>query len=280
MLRLVHPKPKDDAQSAAWKGLIDGTIESADTWEVGLSSGETKKTDAEKLAVFVRLINENKMGAMALLRNLRNLQSWGADVDMVRDALNRMDCRRVLPFRFITAAKAVPHWEHMLEQPFMRSFADVDKLDGKTIILVDVSGSMSERVSSKSDVTRMDAACALAMIARECFDDVSLWTFSTRLVAIPSRNAFALRDAIITSQPHDSTRLGAAVTVLAGKYDRLIVITDEQSHDMVPTPTAKGWMINPASETNGVGYGQWQRVDGWSESTIEYIIANERNAAR
>lgn len=275
VLRLTHPKPKNKAQSEAWKGLIDGSIESPDTWEVALSSGESKKTDEQKLAEFTRLIVAQKLGAMALLRNLRNLHSWGADPEFISLALNRMDCRRVLPFRFIAAAKAVPHWEHMIEQPFMRSFADLAKVGGKTIILVDVSASMNKTISMKSELTHMDAACSLAMIARECFEDVSIWTFSSHLVAVPLRSGFALRDAIVNSQPHNSTQMGAAVSALSGKYDRLIVITDEQSHDAVPNPTGRGWVINTSVNKNGIGYGAWDRIDGWSESTIEYIIANE-----
>jgi hypothetical protein len=49
------------------------------------------------------------------------------------------------------------------------------------------------------------------------------------------------------------------------------VITDEQSHDRVPAPKGKGYMVNVASARNGVGYGQWTHVDGWSETVVEYI---------
>ena len=55
------------------------------------------------------------------------------------------------------------------------------------------------------------------------------------------------------------------------QYDRLIVITDEQAHDTVPAPQGKGYVINVASYKNGVGYGKWTHVDGWSESVVEYI---------
>ena len=45
---------------------------------------------------------------------------------------------------------------------------------------------------------------------------------------------------------------------------RLIVITDEQSHDPVPDPAAKhAYLINVASYRNGVGYGRWTHIDGW-----------------
>jgi hypothetical protein len=57
----------------------------------------------------------------------------------------------------------------------------------------------------------------------------------------------------------------------AETYDRLIVITDEQSHDQVPAPRGKGYIVNVASARNGVGYGEWTHIDGWSEAVIEYI---------
>jgi hypothetical protein len=60
------------------------------------------------------------------------------------------------------------------------------------------------------------------------------------------------------------------------KYDRLIVITDEQAHDQVPTPRGRGYAINVASFKNGVGYGAWVHIDGWSEAVIDYIRALEQ----
>jgi 60 kDa SS-A/Ro ribonucleoprotein len=58
---------------------------------------------------------------------------------------------------------------------------------------------------------------------------------------VPARRGFALRDAIDASQRHNSTQLGDAVEKLNRneKYDRLIVITDEQAHDRVPAPRAR-----------------------------------------
>ena len=57
------------------------------------------------------------------------------------------------------------------------------------------------------------------------------------------------------------------------KYDRVIVITDEQSADRVPDPLdgAKGYMINVASAKNGVGYGKWIHLDGFSEAVIRWV---------
>jgi hypothetical protein len=73
------------------------------------------------------------------------------------------------------------------------------------------------------------------------------------------------------SQPHSGTYLGAALASVREPYDRIIVITDEQSHDRVAAPRGKGYMINVASARNGVGYGSWTHIDGFSEAVIDYI---------
>jgi hypothetical protein len=85
-------------------------------------------------------------------------------------------------------------------------------------------------------------------------------------------------DAIVKSQQHGGTRLGMAVAEINArvKADRLIVITDEQSHDAVPNAFAKGYMINVASNKNGVGYGAWTHIDGFSEGVLRYIYEAER----
>jgi hypothetical protein len=74
-----------------------------------------------------------------------------------------------------------------------------------------------------------------------------------------------------SSQPHQATYLGAALDAVDEPYDRIIVITDEQSHDRIATPRGKGYVINIASARNGVGYGPWVHIDGFSEAVITYI---------
>lgn len=91
----------------------------------------------------------------------------------------------------------------------------------------------------------------------------------------PSRRGFALRDAIINSQVHSGTWLGKAVAEIDRKGDRLIVFTDEQSHDQVPEPKARGTMVNVASYQHGVGHGAWTRVNGFSEAVVAWIAASE-----
>ena len=285
VLFLCHAKPRDWAQALVWKRLIWGRLSTPDTWEVALSSG------ADKREAWQRLLAENKLGALALLRNLRNLKEAGVEEDLVLSALRSMSTARVLPFRFLAAARYAPQWEEALEQAMLKCVAGLDKLPGKTVVLVDVSGSMTAPLSRRSEMQRTDAAYGLAVLLREIGEKVAVYSFSDDLVEVPARRGFALRDAIDASQRHNSTQLGKAVEKLnrSESWDRLIVITDEQAHDSVPSPRGDsrprlsegtkfpaGYVINVASYKNGVGYGKWTHIDGWSESVIEYIRALEQ----
>ncbi len=272
VLFLCHAKPKDEEQANTWKKLVDGTLEAPDTWEVALSSGADKKEAWE------RLISENRLGAMAFLRNLRNMQECGVDMSLIKHGLQNIKASRVLPFRFIAAARYAPSLEEDLERVMMKCIADYEKLSGKTVLLIDVSGSMNRPLSSRSDMSRMDAACGLAILARELCENVEIYTFSNNCVIVPNRRGFALRDAVVSSQPHSSTNMGEAVRRCNSiPHNRIIVITDEQSHDDVPDPSRNGYMINVASYRNGVGYAKWTHIDGWSESIIGYIHEIEKS---
>lgn len=288
-LFLSHAKPKDatikftklerkgkDEYDLApheqlYRKIVDRALTTPDTWEVELSASE------DKLASWTRLLTEQKLGALALLRNLRNMLEAGVDDAAIRAALKALKPERVLPFRFIAAARHAPRFEPELEEAMLRSLESAEKMPGHTALLVDVSGSMDAAISARSDLQRLDAACGLAMLCREVCESVSVYTFSQNVVECPPRRGFALRDAIVRSQPHSRTYLGQAVAALNAqrKFDRLIVLTDEQSADAVGKPAARGYVVNVASARNGVGYGPWVHIDGWSEAIIDYIRTYE-----
>ena len=268
---LCHPKPKDEEQAEVWRQLIDGELKSPDTWEVALSGG------ADKKATFERMIREKRLGYMALLRNLRSMMEAGVDRALMADAIQaRRGARRVLPFRFVSAARACPDMEVALDGALCAELAERPQWPGKTAVLVDVSGSMMAGLSERSRMNRMDAACALAALIPA---ETVVFSFSGGTVRVPPRKGMALIDAIQNSQSHGWTDLGSAVehvNTLPG-IDRLVVVTDEQSHSNVPAPAAPiAWMINLASYRNGVGIeGKWRRVNGWSDNVLRYIARSE-----
>src|SRR5260370_7317 len=81
------------------------------------------------------------------------------------------------------------------------------RLPGKTVLLVDVSGSMDAQLSRRSEMRRNDAAYGLAVLLREIAAQVSIYSFSDSLVLAPARRRFALRAALNASQPHNGTDL-------------------------------------------------------------------------
>ncbi len=277
VLFLCHAKPKDEEQAETWKQLIGGTLPTPDTWEVELSAGKNKKES------FERLIRDGKLGYLALLRNLRNMFNANCDQKLVSDAIlaRKGGAERVLPFRFVAAARACPQMEPYLDISMLESIRLLPTLKGTTVVLVDVSGSMDRQLSAKSDLTRMDAAAALGAIVNS--ERLRLFSFSSGLIEVPPRRGMAGIDAIVKSQTHSSTYLGQALEQIfkTVSFDRIIVITDEQSHDTIPPlpKTSKGYLINVASYQNGVAYGPWIKIDGFSERVLSFIHELENESA-
>ena len=284
VLFLSHACPVDEVQAALWKRLAANELATPDTWEVALSEAgraETGTEGADKRKVWERLLADRKLGALALLRNLRNLHTEGVDEQMVLSALEAMKTDRVLPFRFLAAARRAPQWEQPLETAMFRAiYSRAVRLPGHTVVLVDVSGSMEVALSNRSEMLRTDAAYGVAILLREIAEKVTIYTFSNDTCLVPPRRGMALRDALDNSQAHSGTYLGNAIAKAESDcrrkgYDRIVVITDEQSHDQVPAPRGRGYVINVASNRNGVGYGEWMHVDGWSEAVVEFIAELE-----
>ena len=272
---LSHPKPQTAEQAELFKRIASDTLKTPDTWEVQLSSG------ADKGETFTRLMQENKLGALAFLRNLRNMTQSGVAESLIREYAAKVDVSKVLPFRFIAAARIVPEYEDMLEQMMFRALADQPKLPGKTVLVIDVSGSMfGTNISEKSDLDRFDAAAALAILCREICESVEIYSFSYNAVRVAPRRGFALVEAISKSQQHGGTQLGTSMQAIDAQtsYDRVIVFTDEQSYDRPLSPRGCGYLVNVASYQHGVNHSAWNEINGFSEAIIDYIQAFERNS--
>lgn len=203
----------------------------------------------------------------------------------------RRGADRVLPFRYLAAARAAPQYEPALDRALHASISGMTPLRGRTVVLVDVSGSMDAKLSAKSDLTRRDAAAALASIIQ---GDLRVFAFADCLTEVPARRGMA-GIAAINAAPRGGTKLFDAIATVNTSfvYDRLIVITDEQSHPSdggirkspmwgvqayeqstlrtCPDPKGIGYMINVASAQRGVGYGKWLHIDGFSENVLRFI---------
>jgi hypothetical protein len=274
-LFLCHAKPKDDEQEALWKRLIDGELEVPDTWEVALSSGDDKK------ATWERLLTEKKLGYMALLMNLRNMTEAGVDSALVEDAIiNGATGSKALPFRFVSAAKHAPTYAEALSTGMVHAIDG--HLAGNTAVVIDVSGSMSNSISARSTLRRWEAAAAVAVLIREIAPQCRVFTFSEKLVEVGNYRGLGLIAAVGQSQPMYGTYLRKALSTMSGQaeqesFDRVIVITDEQSHDGIfPAWTDKAYLINVAAYEPGLDMTQgWTRINGFSERVVEWMQIEE-----
>lgn len=275
VLFMVHAKGKDAEQQAVFDQLVAGTLPAPDTWEVALSAGADKKETWE------RLLKEGKLGYLALLRNLCNMEQAGVDRTLVRNAiLARKGADKVLPFRFVAAARKARSFEPALDTALLACVEGLPKLSGRTAVLVDVSGSMLSPLSSKSDLTRMDTACTLASVLNA--EDLRVFSFSNKLVEVPARKGMSGVDAIRKSQAHSGTALAHALRELKsrGSFDRIIIITDEQSTDgtVGSYDVQHGYIINVAGYgQSSIGYDtNWTRINGFSENVIHWIAEYEK----
>lgn len=271
VLRLVHAKPTSAEMGETWKHVVARDLESPDTWEVALSAGKDKK------ATFERLLRDNQLGALAFLRNLRNMIESGVDDKLIR-ARFAQPLDKVLPFRYLAAVRYAPAYAQELSDAMLRAVEGESKLDGRTAVLVDVSGSMDDPLSAKSEMKRVDAAAGLAVLMRE-ITTARVFSFSYHLVEVPNVRGIALAKAINDSQPHGGTALYASMREMRtkGEFDRIIVITDEQSGDHgTYAPVANGYVVNVAGYANGVETKNgWTRISGWSERIVDFIRATE-----
>jgi hypothetical protein len=62
------------------------------------------------------------------------------------------------------------------------------------------------------------------------------------------------------------------------KMDRLVLLTDEQSFSDLPIfggKPVKKYLINVATEKNGIAYKDWTHLDGFSQNIVEFIVKHE-----
>ncbi len=289
-IRITRPKPRDETQAELSRKLVKGELATPDTWEVELSRGQDKKE------TFERLMAERKLGTLAFLRNLRNMHEAGIAKETVFAYAQAARIDRILPFQFIAAARAVPAWEDLVEAMMFRCLEGQPKLPGKTVLVVDTSGSMGVALSGQSKMSRMDVAASLAILAREiCEEAVIYCTAGDDLkrqhatMLIPSRRGFALAGYITGLDVQMAIGGGGIFLVQCLEYikakqksaDRIIVLTDEQDCDQKLNPEtadafgARNYLINVASARNGIGYRKWLHIDGWSDKVLDYIVKSE-----
>jgi len=281
---LVHPNPIEKWQVEAFKQLANKELPPAETWEVMLSSG------ADKCRTFTQLVQGDKLGGMALLRNLRGMKEAGVDKRVILGGLERMKTGYLLPMNFLSAAKNAPDFSGAIEQAMYRCYGTQEKLPGTTVFAVDRSGSMNQRISARSENQRLDVAIAMAILARERCENPIIYATAGHAghatvrvhqrgfgLAEEIKNAPIGGGGIYTRQCLEFIRKDLGDT----HVDRVIVFSDSQDCDTshkLPAPFGTtNYIVDVSAHSKGINYGQlWTaEISGWSDHFLDYIFALE-----
>lgn len=299
VLRLVHPKPNNKEQEALYGRVINDELQIPYTWETELSSkGNTKE-------VWEGLIESNQVGYMALLRNLKNIiNAQPNNIHKVFDKLENKEQvlkSKQLPFRFYSAyqrlseeSKASSKVFDVLETAIEHSILNIEKIKGKTLLAIDVSGSMGQTVSRKSDIRCSDIACLFASMANKICDDAIVVSFDTSLrkVALSTKGGIIqnAKAIIVNGGGTDITLPFTYLLQEKIKVDRMIIFSDNEANrgtdvtqkyaDEYRRQVNLDFWVH-AIDLQGYATQQFMGsktniVAGWSEKVLEFISLAEK----
>ena len=300
LLCLVHPKAKTKEQNAMFKRLLEDKLEMPVTWETQLSSkGNTKE-------VWEELIENNKLGYMAMMRNLRNIIKGNAsNIDKIYEFLSdeqKVLRNKQLPFRYFAAYKAL-RAENLgtskiydtLETAIKHSTKNISKLSGKTFISADVSGSMNSPISTRSDTTCAEIAVLIMALANYICEETITTTFDTKLYM----NSLSTQNGIIANANSININGGGTDISLPIRHllsnkifvDRIIILSDNEINHGYGAVCQKyveeyRHSVNPKVWIHAIdmmGYGTQQFtgdkvniIAGFNEKVLDFIYQAEQ----
>lgn len=295
ILCLTHPKAKNEEQNELFKRILEDRMKTPETWETILSA---KGNNAETWGY---LIENNLVGYMALLRNLRNIvNAKPYNMDKVFEIIRseeRVRKSKQLPFRFYSAYKSIKDDKiceekayEALEDAIKHSVKNIKKLKGRTLIAADVSGSMNFTISYRSNIKCSEIAVVMLAIANYICEDAITVTFDDSLVLYDlDKDKGILKNAESIYVGGGWTDLTLPIKYLLNqkiKVDRIIMLSDNEINAGY-SRTCQAWVdkyrkdINPDLWVHSIdmqGYGTQQFIGektnilaGWDEKVLEFI---------
>lgn len=238
LFNLCHPKVKHAnlEQKKAWDDLINGKLNSFDTWETEISASKPE----ERKAKWEALIKEGKLGYMALIRNLNNLVKYKVDeatIDLaVAKLTNEEEVKKSkqLPFRFTTAYKNVEgnrKFSDAISYAMDLSVQNTPILPGKTLIAIDSSGSMSGDPMEKASIF------GATLAKSNPNSDIILYDTNVKVLKVSSRTpVIDIAKEIEREAMGGGTQTSLVFAYAIQEkeinnkiYDRIIIISDNES---------------------------------------------------
>ncbi|CAM5571669.1 TROVE domain-containing protein OS=Streptomyces microflavus OX=1919 GN=G3I39_14870 PE=3 SV=1 [Streptomyces microflavus] len=177
------------------------------------------------------------MGTMALVRNLRNFDEAGVSDEVAATAAARIcdpeavAASRQFPFRYLAAHRHAPslRWAYPLEQALGHSLGQVPALPGRTLVLVDRSGSMWSPLSERSRLNRADGAAVFGAALALRAADADLVEFGTTSAPVTYRTGESVLRVLERFGNLGGTNTARAVERHYRGHDRVLIVTDEQA---------------------------------------------------
>ncbi|MEU8000223.1 TROVE domain-containing protein [Catellatospora sp. NPDC049111] len=217
-----------DAQTLAAAGM---------TWEA-LAGWRQGALDAAAWSAMIP-----SMGYLALLRNLRNFDQAGVGDEVAAVVAAKLsdpdevDRSRVLPMRFLSAYNAAPslRWAYPLEKALQFALGNVPRLGGRTLILIDTSGSMDSPFSRDGSLRCWDAATMFGLAVAARAADATVVSFSNDTKLFDLRPGESVLKAVQRFKEGGWFFGGGTATEHAVRkhhagHDRVLILTDEQAH--------------------------------------------------
>lgn len=261
VIELTHPKASAPWQNALFKYLLDvrhhpenatteglSIIEGVRAWQANPTLDLPNGVSWERLSGTTKMDAKAwesvipQMGYMALLRNLRNFDEAGVS----EDAAARVKAKladpeevahsRQFPIRFFSAFKELQslRWAETLEKALNLSVQNVPSLPGRTLVLVDVSGSMFGGWSNRSTVQNAEVAALFGSALALRAEYADLIAYSNDAAQIDVRSGAAVLNLMKACWSWPGAQGGTnTFQVLNGTYnghDRVVILTDEQAH--------------------------------------------------
>lgn len=247
LVNLVHPMPTQK-NAKALEQLMNGTLKNVNTWEAKLTkagqiSDSVEDKAEKKAAVWNDLIESNKLGYFALLRNLRNIAEQSPDIiDRALSTLTnreRIKKSKVLPFRFLSALDAIKDAkidiainrkiQKALNQAIEIALGNVPKFKGRTLIVLDDSGSMTW-TGRKNAKTPIEIGSIFAAMLYKT-NNADLMRFSDDASFIKpyfGDAAMSIASTLIKNAKSAGTNFNAIFNKARKFYDRIIILSDMQ----------------------------------------------------
>lgn len=222
------------------------TLEAPDTWEVKISTSENKDQE------WRRLIQEGKLGYLALIRNLNNIlealdpnKTGRFDDTIITNYLipqitnvDKIHKSMVFPYQIYTAYCNLNIRNFIvmdaLEKAFRVSCDNMPKFAGKTAIVLDVSGSMDSRISPKSVISLKEVGACYGIAIWLNNPDVDIVKFGDYAKSVklnPLDNAFSCIEKLVANEGCGyGTDVAPAYENFLNHnfYDRIFLISDMQ----------------------------------------------------